>query len=48
LIAWNLDADGRCGHCGAACAGVFQAVPGNWGRRRQMIRVQEIEATRVV
>jgi pyruvate formate lyase activating enzyme len=39
LIAWNLDADGRCGHCGTACAGVFQGVPGTWGRRRQIVRV---------
>ncbi len=39
LTAWNLDADGRCAHCGAACPGVFQATPGNWGRRRQAVRV---------
>jgi len=43
LIAWNLDADGRCGHCGAACAGVFQAMPGNWGRRRQPVTVPATE-----
>src|SRR5438445_471767 len=25
LTAWNLTVDGRCGECGAACAGVFDA-----------------------
>src|SRR5262245_36630421 len=39
LTAWNLDAGGRCSHCGTACAGVFEGAPGTWGRRRQMIRV---------
>jgi len=48
LTAWNLDGAGRCRQCGTACAGVFQDRPGNWGRRRQMIRVHEIEAARVV
>ncbi|NBC14345.1 MAG: AmmeMemoRadiSam system radical SAM enzyme [Gammaproteobacteria bacterium] len=31
---WGLTADGRCGHCGAPCAGVFEAEPGHWGARR--------------
>ena len=39
LIAWNLDADGRCNHCGAAGAGLFQGTSGTWGRRRQMVMV---------
>ena len=43
LTAWNLDSAGRCGHCGAACAGVFQEMPGNWGRRRQPITVPAAE-----
>ena len=43
LTAWNLDSAGRCGHCGAACAGVFQDRPGNWGRRRQPITVPAAE-----
>jgi pyruvate formate lyase activating enzyme len=43
LTAWNLDSAGRCGHCGAACAGVFQDMPGNWGRRRQPITVPAAE-----
>ena len=43
LTAWNLDGAGRCRYCGTACAGVFQDRPGNWGRRRQMVRVAPIE-----
>jgi pyruvate formate lyase activating enzyme len=39
LTAWNLSADGRCVDCGAACAGVFDAGHGTWGRRRQSITV---------
>jgi pyruvate formate lyase activating enzyme len=34
LTAWTLVADGRCGECGSACAGVFEHEPGRWGRRR--------------
>ena len=37
LIAWNLDADGRCNHCGAACAGAYQGHARNL--RRQMVMV---------
>ena len=39
LIARNLDADGCCNHCGAACPGVFRGMPGTWGRRLQMVMV---------
>ncbi|HEY7247765.1 MAG TPA: AmmeMemoRadiSam system radical SAM enzyme [Xanthobacteraceae bacterium] len=39
LTRWNLTRDGRCGSCGAACPGVFEARPGRWGRRRAPIRV---------
>jgi len=34
LGAWGLDAEGRCASCGTACAGVFEARPGDWGSRR--------------
>jgi pyruvate formate lyase activating enzyme len=34
LTDWNLADDGRCPTCGAACEGVFDGPPGNWGRRR--------------
>ena len=41
LTAWNLTADGRCGACGAACAGVFDGAPGRWGRRRRPITLRK-------
>jgi pyruvate formate lyase activating enzyme len=30
LTGWNLTADGRCGSCGAPCAGVFER-PASYG-----------------
>ncbi len=35
LISWNLTEDGRCRACGTPCAGVFEAKPGTWGRKRR-------------
>jgi pyruvate formate lyase activating enzyme len=43
LTEWNLDGEGRCARCATPCAGVFQDRPGNWGRRRQAIRVAPVE-----
>ena len=40
LSAWRLDAKGCCVNCGTATAGVFEARPGAWGRRRQPVRFQ--------
>lgn len=37
LSAWNLAGDGRCTACGTRMAGVFEARPGNWGRKRQPV-----------
>ncbi len=34
ITAWGLGPDGRCGSCGAPCAGVFEERPGTWGARR--------------
>jgi pyruvate formate lyase activating enzyme len=34
LSDWNLTADGACRFCGTACAGVFEAQPGEWGAKR--------------
>ena len=34
---WGLAGDGRCAACGAACAGVFAAGPGQWGSRRARV-----------
>ena len=33
LTEWNLTPDGKCRHCGAACAGLFEPKPGHWGPR---------------
>jgi len=37
LTAWELDADGRCRKCAAQAAGVFEAAPGSWGRKREPV-----------
>ncbi|MCB8943894.1 MAG: AmmeMemoRadiSam system radical SAM enzyme [Ardenticatenaceae bacterium] len=39
LTGWGLDGNGRCQNCGTPCAGVFEAKPGTWGRRRQPVRL---------
>lgn len=44
LTAWNLDAQGKCKKCGAACAGVFEENPGNWGARRLPVRLANFAA----
>ena len=38
LGAWNLADNGRCANCGTKCAGVFDGLPGTWGRRRRPVR----------
>ena len=44
LTGWNLDPEGRCGSCGTACPGVFEAAPGTWGPRRQPVRLADFAA----
>jgi pyruvate formate lyase activating enzyme len=44
LSEWNLDAEGRCGACGARCPGLFEAAPGSWGARRRPVRLAELAA----
>jgi pyruvate formate lyase activating enzyme len=42
LHTWALDVDtggATCRACGAAIAGVFEAVPGDWGARRDPLRI---------
>ncbi len=39
LGEWHLDPEGRCAHCGHPIAGVFEAAPGHWGPRRQVVRM---------
>ena len=36
---WNLTDDGKCTNCGAACAGIFDGRPGDWGARRLPVRL---------
>lgn len=38
LGEWNLE-DGSCRFCGTPIAGVFEAAPGDWGRRRARVRL---------
>lgn len=38
LSKWNLDAHGQCVHCHTPLAGVFEARPGTWGRKRMALR----------
>jgi pyruvate formate lyase activating enzyme len=44
ITAWTLDAQGRCKKCGTACAGVFELKPGDWGARRQPVRLKNYAA----
>ena len=39
LGEWQLDATGHCAHCGEQIAGIFEAQPGSWGERRQLVRM---------
>jgi pyruvate formate lyase activating enzyme len=39
LRGWGLTDDGHCADCGTPCAGVFDGPPGDWGGRRQPVRI---------
>ncbi len=39
LSEWNLDVNGCCNQCGTALAGVYEATAGNWGAKRQPVRL---------
>jgi pyruvate formate lyase activating enzyme len=41
LHKWNLDPDGCCPKCGTPCAGRFENVHGNWGRRHLPVRLKD-------
>jgi pyruvate formate lyase activating enzyme len=41
LSEWGLDTEGRCNFCGTRCAGVFDGPPGDWGARRQPVRLRD-------
>ena len=37
LSEWRLDATGACTSCGTVTAGIFDGMPGNWGRKRMPV-----------
>ncbi|MBI1775178.1 MAG: AmmeMemoRadiSam system radical SAM enzyme [Proteobacteria bacterium] len=44
LGQWNLTEEAACRYCGTRCAGVFEARPGTWGRRRLPVRLPPAQA----
>ena len=46
LGEWSLDEYGRCQSCGEQCAGVFEATHGNWGAKRQPVRLSSVISQR--
>ena len=44
LSDWGLTPDGACAACGTRCAGVFDGPPGDWGRKRLPVRLQDFAA----
>ena len=40
ITAWNLDAEGGCRRCGRRLPGRFEARPGDWGPRRELVRIR--------
>lgn len=41
LSEWQVTQSGHCAHCGTICVGVFEEKPGDWGRKRQPVRIGE-------
>ena len=41
LDDWSLTDDGHCQSCGIRCAGVFDGPAGNWGAKRQLVRLRD-------
>lgn len=37
LFAWQLDERACCPNCGTPCAGIFEAMPGQWGPKRVLV-----------
>jgi pyruvate formate lyase activating enzyme len=44
LSDWTLGGNGACRNCGTFCAGVFESAPGDWGARRQPVRLADFAA----
>ena len=43
LTGWYLKEGNRCPACGAACAGIFECRPGDWGRQRLPVRLSDLQ-----
>jgi pyruvate formate lyase activating enzyme len=43
LGAWRLSASGRCLECGRPTPGVFEERPGDWGRKRLPVRLNQVQ-----
>jgi pyruvate formate lyase activating enzyme len=41
LLKWNL-IDGKCPKCATPLPGVLESKPGNWGARRQPVRLRDV------
>ncbi len=41
ITEWHLGTEGHCQSCGTICAGVFETRPGDWGARRQPVRMHD-------
>ena len=46
VTAWGLTPEGACRRCGVRPAGVFEDGPGDWGPRRQPVRLDRWEVSR--
>ncbi|HHM04989.1 MAG TPA: AmmeMemoRadiSam system radical SAM enzyme [Gammaproteobacteria bacterium] len=44
LTEWHLTETGHCAHCGGRVHGVFEGSHGNWGARRQPVRLKDFAA----
>ena len=44
LDEWGLTQSGLCSRCGTPCAGEFEDHPGDWGRKRQPVRLEDFAA----
>jgi pyruvate formate lyase activating enzyme len=44
LTDWNITEEGKCRHCQTSVAGVFEDKPGEWGARRQPVRLHNFAA----
>ncbi|MCA9052541.1 MAG: AmmeMemoRadiSam system radical SAM enzyme, partial [Planctomycetaceae bacterium] len=43
LTAWNVTAEGVCDQCGTKLAGLFEPRPGQWGAKRQPVRLANFQ-----